>query len=551
MLDRALANSAAPHANEAVLAAVDALVGRTVPSLDRIGNDHGLAYRGPGGMKKVADRLAVPTTRPPTRGPSRDTSSPMAALELATHEGDAALARTWRQRAGCARAATIIGPLEWAPITAVAHETPVEGATQPLAASYKGIGPFVDKVAPIGAYPPTAVNIGLLTTSVLDGLRAVVVDVDVPARRRSASSLESPSTAALDHRRQDGSHPRLRARRRTRRQAGPPPTSAKVGFAWSRASAATARGLARRSAFLRRRRHPARFASSQAGRRRDRWPPRAPKSCVFRADRATDAERALVATAWLAQGDARSAEHLLEDGARAKDASPLTALLYARCDRRGRRSARNRAIERARDALETTLKAWPTAWEAILGHAQLTARRRGAAEGRLEALREIAQAKAEHASLDPMVTAFEAASAAEGKLFDVSEPSFLRLKKRLDRAATPSPSDRARRRGARPHRRRARAARLPHARASIAARSIASTPKWLEATVAAPSPRSRACATLRDSPTALRQLELGQYVALGDEAGMQRVYDAMLPAERTVPRSASSCPERPRSSSRD
>ena len=39
---------------------------------------------------------------------------------------------------------------------------------------------------------------------------------------------------------------------------------------------------------------------------------------------------------------------------------------------------------------------------------------------------------------------------------------------------------------------------------------------------------------LRDSPSALRQLELGQHVALGDQAGMLRVYDAMLPAERTV-----------------
>ena len=45
----------------------------------------------------------------------------------------------------------------------------------------------------------------------------------------------------------------------------------------------------------------------------------------------------------------------------------------------------------------------------ILGHADLTAKRRGAAEGRIEALREIAKAKSRHPGLDPMVTGSEAA----------------------------------------------------------------------------------------------------------------------------------------------
>src|SRR5262249_30485251 len=117
---------------------------------------------------------------------------------------------------------------------------------------------------------------------------------------------------------------------------------------------------------------------------------------AFRADRATEPERALVAAAWIGQGDGPSAEHLLEAGARKEGASPLTTLLYARSIDEAGDLPENRAIERARDALESTLKAWPTAWEAILGHAQLTARRRGASEGRLEALREIAEAKSKH-----------------------------------------------------------------------------------------------------------------------------------------------------------
>ena len=140
LLDRALANTAAPHAVEAVLASVDALVTRTVPSLERIGNDHAIAFRHPGAMKTVADHLARNYEAASLAGPFVRGVIAQAALELALHDGNAALAQTWRQRTGCARAATVVGPLDWAPITAVSHETPLEGATQPIAASYRGSG---------------------------------------------------------------------------------------------------------------------------------------------------------------------------------------------------------------------------------------------------------------------------------------------------------------------------------------------------------------------------------------------------------------------------
>ena len=106
---------------------------------------------------------------------------------------------------------------------------------------------------------------------------------------------------------------------------------------------------------------------------------------AFRADRATDSEQALVAAAWLALGDARSASHLLEERARAKGASPIVSLLYARAIEQAGDLPENRVIERERDAYETILKAWPTAWEALLGHADLDGqaprRRRGAHRG--------------------------------------------------------------------------------------------------------------------------------------------------------------------------
>ncbi|HEX9294545.1 MAG TPA: hypothetical protein VF881_01890, partial [Polyangiaceae bacterium] len=174
LLDRSLANSASPYAPSALLASVDALVTRSAPSLDKIGNAHGLAFRHPGGMKTVLDRLTDAYAAASGSGPFARGVVARGALELALHEGNAPLAQTWRQRTGCARAATVVGPLDWAPITAMTRETPLEAPTKPLEASYRGVGPFVENVPPL-TVPADGCEIGLMTTSILEGLRAVVV----------------------------------------------------------------------------------------------------------------------------------------------------------------------------------------------------------------------------------------------------------------------------------------------------------------------------------------------------------------------------------------
>jgi hypothetical protein len=135
LLDKSLAHSAAPRAIEATLAAVDALVHRSSGSLSRISNDHALAFRHPGTMKLVADRLERAYGSAGSAGPFARGVIAEGGLALAMHEGDAALAQKWRKRTGCARSAAVVGPLEWAPITAVAHETPPEKLGAPLAAS--------------------------------------------------------------------------------------------------------------------------------------------------------------------------------------------------------------------------------------------------------------------------------------------------------------------------------------------------------------------------------------------------------------------------------
>jgi hypothetical protein len=527
LLDRALANSAAPHSVEAVLASVDALVTRSAPSLERIGSEHAIAFRHPGAMKTVADHLAKDYEAASDAGPFARGAIAEAALELAMHDGNVALAQVWRQRTGCARAATVVGPLDWAPITGVANETPVEAPTQPLAASYRGVPPFVEKAPPVVA-TADGCDLGLMTTSMLDGLRAVVVDVDVPRAQTIGVVLESPSTAALvvggklaTTRGYELGGGRVERWARAAVDKGRVRVVARVGSAGEGSRVRLSFFGDDGAPLATHAPKPGEAATVSVARIED---------ASFHADRSTEAERSLVAAAWLAQGDARSAEHLLEDGARAKGASPLVALLYSRSIDEAGDLPENRAIERERDALETTLKTWPTAWEAILGHAQLTARRRGAAEGRLEALREIAQAKAEHGALDPMVAAFEATTAAEGKLYDVSEQAFLLAKKSIEPAPFLADLDDE-------VHDRVGAEREQHACRTQG--SDKSSLDCLNAKVARGDRRGALAEitrlrALRDSSASLRQLEMAQYVAMGDEAGMQRVYDSMLPAERTI-----------------
>ena len=442
--------------------------------------------------------------------------------------------RTWRQRAGCARAATVIGPLEWAPITAVAHETPVEGATQPLAASYKGIAPFVDKVAPM-TVSADGCEIGLLTTSVLEGLRAVVVDVDVPAAQTIGVALESPSAAVLivggkvaltrgydlgggrvaevGHCGRRPGRVRVgRARRQQRRgiPRGAPCSSAEDG-------PRSLRELPSRATPPPWRR-PAPRSSSFA--------PIEPPTPSERSSRPLGSRKATRAPPSTFSRRVR--------GRRTR--APIVALLYARAIDEAADLPENRAIERERDALRDNAQS--------LAHrmgsnsrprpAHRAAARRGRGAHRRRCAKSPKRKRRAHRRSTPMVTAASRRPrAAEGKLFDVSESRLCRRsRKRLGHAPQHAPRGRARRRRARPRRRRARAVRLPHTgRRSNSLDCL--TPKSRRGDRRGALAEIARLRALRDSPSALRQLELTQYVALGDEAGMLRVYDAMLPAERT------------------
>src|SRR5690606_25443642 len=111
LLDRAIALPTAPHAVEAVLASLDALVLGKVPGLDLVSENSALAFRVPGGLALVRERLASAWEKAADAGPFVRPTIAQAAYRLAMHEGDVTEAALWRTRIGCAREATVVGPL--------------------------------------------------------------------------------------------------------------------------------------------------------------------------------------------------------------------------------------------------------------------------------------------------------------------------------------------------------------------------------------------------------------------------------------------------------
>jgi hypothetical protein len=197
LLDTAVDNPAATHALSAVLASVGALTSRSSGAIERIGGYLTLAYRHPGAMKSVLAGLAKAYDRAATAGPFARGAIARGAYALALYQGDAVSADTWRARTGCAREATVVGPLEWPAVPAIEHPTPVEGPTSKLAETYAGIAPFAARLRPLIAQADGC-DIGLYESSALDGLRAVVVDVDVPRSQTIGIAIESAAAAVVN-----------------------------------------------------------------------------------------------------------------------------------------------------------------------------------------------------------------------------------------------------------------------------------------------------------------------------------------------------------------
>ena len=382
----------------------------------------------PGGMALVRARLEAAYEHASTAGPFVRAAIARGAYTLAMHEGDAALRRALASRKWAARAqATVVGPLEWAPVTALAHPTPFEAPNTALAVSYPGVAPFATSVRPTRV-EADGCDLPLDATSTLDGLRAVIVDVDVPRAQTIGIELVSTSGAvvvvggkvALSRSYDSGGDSLARARDRGR---------ARWARARGRARRAERRWVAHRARFARRRWRTAHEPRTRVRRSRERERDEYARGVVSpgSADQGLrphrEHERARSRPRCWRSGNARAAEHLLEE---ARVSRPLYAHL-PRSSTRARLDAptifrKIRAIERSRDAYETGpqglarrvgSRARPRAAHRATARQRRGTHRSAARDSRARARRRL--------ELDPMVRAYEAARADEGKLFDVAK----------------------------------------------------------------------------------------------------------------------------------
>jgi hypothetical protein len=531
LVDLALAHPEAPGALPATLAAVDALVTASVPGFDGVG-PHGLAYRSRELFGTVNDRLRAAWSASGSAPASPTLPFLRGAVasglhELALFAGDAPAAHTWATQRGCVTAATVIGPLDWTPLRALDDPSPIE-AGQPLAKSYPGIAPFAAALVPMVVHAD-ACQLDASSVSVLQGTRAIVVDLAVPHPGSVHLALTTSSAAVVDV----GG---VRAIRRGFEAGGRPV----MRFASVAVPAGTVRVVVRVAQ-----------KGDGGGVELDAWgddgEPLASSAPTPGAVAATLAERAaaieiapvpgpagaqLAAAGLLAAGEARAAEHLLEPASSAEVASrsPGVELLYARAIEGADDLPDNKMAERVRGAVDRALAGWPSSWEARVGHARVIERRRGAGEGTTESLRALgAVPGGPDKTSDPMVMAYVALAARRAQFLDVAEATYDALGH-----ATPGSSllafvD------ARLHGRSGEAM----VQATCHGGLRRSDTECFEAqrdqgdfkAALAELTRLRA---LRDAPDGMKEQELSTRILAGDLKGALAVYDSMDPGERRM-----------------
>jgi hypothetical protein len=546
LLDEAVAQPDAPDALAASVAAIDALVMSTAGGLDA--GPTAIAYRSRELLPLVAARLmrAWDAAEPAhaEHAGVRSKTLPLirgliatALHNLALYTGETRAAATWGSRRGCAQTATVVGPLDWTPLVGLGAQVPL-GPDRPIEKAYRGVAPFAAAIAPVVVHADACL-IDANASSFLQGMRAVVVDLFVSRAQTIHLSLTSTSAAVVDV----GGVPAIR---RGYEAGGRPTTqlaSVDVPVGTVRVVIKVAQkgdgNLIELDAWgddgLPIRTHAPRvgeIARVHAGVATavNLRPP---------ASRLSAEELMLTAAGLLGLGDARAAEHLLEQLRPSGSTAPGLDLLEARAVEAAEDLPDAKMFERIRSAIDRTLMSLPTAWEAIIAHARVTERRRGAGDGATDALRElgfgpfgarpaIARGMAKPPR-DRMTVAYAALLAKRAQLLDVAETGFYELAKQAPGAPLLAALD------ARLHSRLGAEAIAAACHGGLSRAETdcfeAHRDQGSWALALAEIERLR---KLRGAPEGLRDLEITTRILAGDLEGALAVYNAMHPVERRL-----------------
>jgi hypothetical protein len=507
----------------ALEASLDALSTRSMPSLGDAARDAALANRtqDAGSIVHELARAAAEARGPFARG-----LIARALTALAQRHGDASDAEAWRAASGCARQATVIGPVTWAPVTGIDDPSAFERGDTPIEASYETMSAFQAMAHPV-LVGERGCAIVLSAESWRPGVREVIVDVDVPQpqtigiamRAHAASKLRVGGAVALRRPFELGDGEAARFAR-AEVTTGTVRIAARIGTAkeddsveidvWgqngkplvSRAPAVGSRGTARVL-------------------RVESMMPPSPDS---------DDETLLESAAALASGDARQSERALWPTLSRNGARPELLLSYGRAVETARDLSQATRAERARAAYERVLEVWPGSWEATIAHAVLAGVRRGRDEGGVEVLRDLDERRGKGAS-SPLLDAFDALASGRERLFDRAQSALERARAALGGTAFFADAEDA---------------VAPRLGADLVAASCDPRRDIARDTLAcfdalrAIGERARAggeLARLRavlGAPKDYLALEIREALASGDDAAASRVYAAMLPGERSL-----------------
>jgi hypothetical protein len=427
------ARGSSPWEIVATAAAVDALVARSVNGLREVSPNTALAYR----LKDYAffkgddeEQILSRATDVQRHGHGSFTKGVIARSleELAEHHGDWAGAERWRAARGCAREATVMGPTSSMTLIGVHEPTPLDAFDAPMPAEYTTPGAFGRKQTPL-VVRGRGCRIDLAATGFGVGVREVVVDAEVPRgqfigvalRARSAATLRVGGKQVIDRPYELGAADAVRF---ARVEVRPGTVRIVLRVAVDEDGQSAEIGLFDDEG------DPLRVHAPKALERATQ------KAVTYEAvgypAGRTPQERTVIALGALALGDARTAERMLAEDAKAPKASPELLLAYARAVETAYDLSLVHRAERSRAAYERVLEAWPASWEAIVEHAVLAGVRRGAGESRIEALKDMDAHRAKAGpNAQPILDVFEAAYAAHDHLFDRARAALERASGRL------------------------------------------------------------------------------------------------------------------------
>ncbi|HZO15811.1 MAG TPA: hypothetical protein VFB62_21205, partial [Polyangiaceae bacterium] len=508
---------------QVVLAALDALVWREVPSMAP-GVEHALVHRSPNVMADVSARLRGSWSRA-SAAPIQRAAIAMALHELALRVGADGDAIRWRRRSGCAPEAAVFGPVGWPPLGALEKPSPIDWRA-PLPRSLPGIAPFANQ-APIEKVYADACTIDVTETSAQRGLRLVVIDIDNPREQTLQIAVHASAAARVS----------LGGRELVERPFwyGAKPSSM---FARARAEAGKLRLIAR-------------VGYNQDG----RWiavqvtdsegqplTMRAPRPGTTAQARVSSVEvvdvgagdLTLATAALLGTGQVRRAAGMFEHSAAPAPASSPVHwdLLRLRALDEAEAIPRNQLLVELESASTRLAARCKRCWEARIVKAAIARERHGQGTGTyklLEAMGVRSDGVDWAEELQPTELAFVALDAKNAGLTDVARVAFDALERRVPRSAIVADVDWAlhRRSGA------------DEVAAACGGGTHRAGPRCMQAHIARSDLKSTLAEMerlrrLRGSPSIHRETEMAELLGHGRTADAMRIYEAMPPARRAL-----------------